>query len=101
MARLPLVVRRRMKNVRKAEQRGAQRAQVERNAPGEELREAFTAMIPVKPELSQTEAKRIDRQERVVQERAERRLGKLDSIWGFGIGPVKARLKWMTQLLSR
>ena len=65
-----------------------------------ELREASFAFIPVEPEPSQTQAKKIARQVRVITERAERRLERLDSIWGLGLGPVKARLKWMKDLIG-
>jgi hypothetical protein len=87
------VDRRRRKGVRLREQR-------RRDVEAAELREAASAFIPVEPELSQTQAKKNEREQRTIKERAERRLKRLDEIWGIGLGPVKARLKWMTQLFQ-
>jgi hypothetical protein len=51
--------------------------------------------------ISRTQQKKRDREARIVTDRAERRLKKMDSKWGFGLGPIKVRLKWMRDLLGR
>ena len=95
MARHLITVRRRRQASRRKKQRQAMRSEEER------ISEVYTphmhsGLIPV--EESKTQANKIDRQERFVQERAERKLQKLDTKWGLGLGPIRARLKWMAQL---
>lgn len=52
------------------------------------------------PGLSKTQVKKVAVREKFVQERAERKLQGLDFKWGLGLGPIKARLKWMAQLFG-
>ena len=60
-----------------------------------EERDRRLSMLP-----SKTSQKKQAREERAKNERAERKLQKLDARWGLGLGPIKARLKWMRDLLG-
>jgi len=81
MSRLPLVVRRRMKVVRKHERRKAQRKQAQRDASGVEMNEAFTAFNP--PTISKTQAKRLAREQVRKENRDRKKMRKLNQMF-FG-----------------
>jgi hypothetical protein len=99
VSRHPITVRRRRKASRAKKVRRGLREAADR------MREVYNPDVShtgFKPEpvTSKTQQKKVDRQEHAVQERAERKLESLDRKWGLGLGPVKARLKWMGQLFG-
>jgi len=94
MARLPIVVQRRRK---------AARIKQEKKAEKEEqgfAQHYVPKNLPVTTPVSKTQQKKLDRQERFVQERAERKLKRMDERYGTGMGPIKKRLLWMKDLLG-
>jgi hypothetical protein len=101
MSRQPIVVRRRNKTNRK---RKARRQNRKLSLVG--IYNPETGQIgrlpaeQVNPGLSKTMEKRLARDERFTQERAERKLSILDKRWGVGLGPIRKRLQWMKDLLG-
>lgn len=96
MARHPMTIRIHRKAARRKKERRILRDERERI---EEVYNPHGHVLKPEPIVSKTQQKKIEREERFVQERAERKLDKLDRRWGVGWGPIKARLKWMTEVI--
>lgn len=103
MARHPITVRRRRKASRAKEARREAREQrvtvgVYNPAAGQVGQVPIEEVRP--PGVSKTQEKKLEARVNFVQKRAERKLENLDRKWGLGLGPIKARLKWMGQLFG-
>ena len=103
MSRHPITVRRRRKASRAKKARRQAREQrptvgVYNPAAGQVGQVPLHEVRPVGP--SKTQAKRVAARERAANDKAVRKLKDLDTRWGVGLGPVKARLKWMGQLFG-
>lgn len=103
MPRHPITVRRRRKasrakRARRAERDSGPMVGIYNPAAGQ------VGRVPVDQVrlrgLSKTQAKRVAAREKAANDKAVQKLKDLDSRWGVGLGPVKARLKWMGQLFG-